>query len=111
MRMNQNILLMAMAFFTFGVIGTRPLIPLYARELGATSVQIGFIISLFSILPLVFSIHIGKFIDRTSPIKPLIISTITSSVFLITPYFINNFTGIILSQIFVGLSNTVFVVA
>ncbi len=46
------------------IAGSRPLIPLYASNLGASPTEIGLIVALFSSLPMFLSIKAGKVIDR-----------------------------------------------
>jgi len=46
------------------VIGTRPIVSLYASELGASSVMIGSLSSLYGLIALLFAVPAGRWIDR-----------------------------------------------
>ncbi len=54
-----------------GVIGAKLLIALYAIDLGATPLQVGLTFALFSILPALFALTAGRWIDRTGVRLPL----------------------------------------
>ncbi len=56
-----------------GVIGAKLLIALFAIDLGATPLQVGLTYALFSILPAVFAISAGRWVDRIGVRAPLLI--------------------------------------
>ncbi|WP_172656833.1 MFS transporter [Domibacillus robiginosus] len=97
--------------YMVSIAGSRPLIPLYANNLGASHMEVGVLVSLFSFLPLFVSIPFGKLIDRVGIKKPLITSIILGSVALIILFLFGNIAGVYLSQIFSGLSQLVFVLS
>jgi len=94
----------------FGFAGSRPLITLYSSELGASNTQIGIIIALYSVLPLLLSISIGKLVDKFGKWKPLIFSIILGSISLMIPFLINGLLGVYISQTIAGLAQIVFVI-
>ncbi|MFD0825487.1 MFS transporter [Neobacillus sp. M.A.Huq-85] len=97
--------------FMITIVGSRPLIPLYARDLGASHGEIGVIVALFSFLPLFFSIKAGKIIDGIGVRSPLILGILFGSLSMIILAIFNNLMGIYLSQIFSGLAQLIFVLA
>ncbi|MCI2256685.1 MFS transporter [Domibacillus sp. PGB-M46] len=99
------------ALYMVSIAGSRPLIPLYANKLGASHMEVGILVSLFSFLPLFVSIPFGKVIDRVGIKKPLIASILLGSVSLIILFLFGNIAGVYLSQIFSGLSQLVFVLS
>ncbi|KKB38282.1 MFS transporter [Bacillus thermotolerans] len=97
--------------FMLGVAGTRPLIPLYADSLGAGSMEIGLIVSLFSFFPLLLSIPLGRTIDRKGTRGPLAISMCLGSLSLFVPYIMASLTGVYLSQVIAGLAQLIFAIS
>lgn len=110
-RFNSCIFFTCTALYMVSIAGSRPLIPLYANNLGASHMEVGILVSLFSFLPLFVSIQFGKVIDRVGIKKPLIASVVLGSVSLITLFLFGNIAGVYLSQIFSGLSQLVFVLS
>lgn len=108
---NFAVLSIASAIFLGGMAGTRPLVPLLANELGASHAEIGAIVSLNSILPLIFIVKIGRFIDQIGTKIPLIASACMGCVALAIPAFYMNLPGIYVSQLFAGFSSTIFIVS
>jgi len=51
--------------------GSRIAVSLYALELGANQFQIGILVSLYAIFPMLLAISVGKFVDRVAPWVPL----------------------------------------
>jgi MFS family permease len=60
---NKNLVFICTALFMVSIAGSRPLIPLFADEIGASHAEIGVIVALFSFFPLFLSIQFGKIID------------------------------------------------
>jgi MFS family permease len=56
-----------------GVIGAKLLLALFAIDLGASPVQVGLTFALFSILPAIFAISAGRWVDRIGVRMPLLI--------------------------------------
>ena len=108
---HSYILFTCTALYMVSIAGSRPLIPLYANKLGASHMEVGILVSLFSFLPLFVSIPFGKVIDRVGIKKPLIASILLGSVSLIILFLFGNIEGVYLSQIFSGLSQLVFVLS
>ncbi|MCI2255619.1 MFS transporter [Domibacillus sp. PGB-M46] len=93
------------------IAGSRPLVPLYASDLGASYAEIGVIVALFSFLPLFLSIKSGKIIDRIGIKIPLAVSILFGSVSMILLAMFTNILGLYVSQVFSGLSQLIFVLA
>lgn len=98
-------------FFMIGMMGTRPLVPLFADENGASAVEIGIIVSMFPVLSLLFAVRIGKIIDRIGSKQPIFVSALVASLSLMIPAMSSHLIGIIISQLVAGIANTTFVVA
>lgn len=109
---NKPYLIMIISvFFMTGMLGTRPLVPLFSHELGASPAHIGFIVGLFGILPFVLAIKLGVVVDKVGTKIPIILSALISSLALFIPYWLDSLIGIYLSQFVGGISQTMFVVA
>ncbi|MDV2885514.1 MFS transporter [Alkalihalophilus pseudofirmus] len=108
---NSILIFICTSLFMFSLIGSRPLIPIYSNHLGATNLQIGAIIALFSLLPLFMAIPLGKLIDRIGSKTPLVVSVLIASLSLVIPYFLSTLLGVYISQVLSGLSQLVFVLA
>lgn len=93
------------------IAGSRPLIPLYADELGASYAEIGIIVALFSFFPLFLSIQTGKMIDWVGVKGPLIASVLLGILSMVILSIFHNLTGVYISQIFAGLAQLVFVLS
>ncbi|WNS78624.1 MFS transporter [Domibacillus sp. DTU_2020_1001157_1_SI_ALB_TIR_016] len=99
------------ALFMVSIAGSRPLIPLYAYDLGVSHAEIGVIVALFSFLPLFLSIYLGKMIDRVGIKGPLIASIVFGILSMVIVASFNNITGVYLSQVFAGFAQLVFVLS
>lgn len=90
----------ALFFTTTGM--AQPFFTLYAQEVGATTAQIGLMVTLRSLLPIFIAMPAGQLIDSIGPVKMLKYG----SVFLILSLLMNTFaTGLLmlsLSQVFMG---------
>jgi MFS family permease len=104
-------ILIGTSFFTISIAGTRPVIPLYSKELGASNAEIGLIITLFSLIPLFISILLGKIIDKKGTRLPLLISILIGFASLIFPFLFKNLIGIYVSQLITGISQLLFVLS
>lgn len=103
------LLLYTTTLFMGGVWGTRPLVSLYSNELGASLFLIGVLVGLFSLLPLLLSIKVGRWVDAVGTRIPMVLSCLFGSAALIVPFIYAGIGGIIISQLFVGLTSTMFV--
>ncbi|WP_138418184.1 MFS transporter [Aquibacillus sediminis] len=111
MRRIKILIIVLTSVFMFSITGSRPLIPMYAEDLGAPNYLIGLIVALFSFLPLFLSVKLGKIVDESGSKKFLGISLLVGGISLIFPFLFDNLVGVILSQIFAGLAHIVYVVA
>lgn len=108
---NYNMIAVIATFFMTSMMGTRPLVPLFANELEASTIEIGLIISMFPILPLLFAVYIGRIVDRIGCKVPIIWNSILSTFALMIPFVLPTLTGLFVSQLVMGLTSTFFIVA
>lgn len=108
----QRPLIAYAAFFhVIGVIGTRPLVPLLAIEIGIGPAEIGILVAAFALLPLIFAVRVGYWMDthRTRPI--MILGTVMSVVGLFLPILLSGRIGLYGSQILTGSAFTIFILS
>lgn len=103
--------LMLVTLYATGMMGTRMIIPLVSNELGASTAQVGLIVTFYSILPLLLSIRIGKFIDKKNFRIPIVIGIISAGIGLLLPFIVQNIYSIVMSQLISGVSHTIFALA
>lgn len=56
--------------------GSRVVVSLFALESGATQMQVGFLMALYALCPMLFAIAIGKLADRVGPRVPMLLGSI-----------------------------------
>ena len=93
------------------IMGTRPTVSLFAHELGASINHIGLITSLFSIIPLLFAIPLGKKIDHLNSKITLLLGGYLGVLGIVLPGFFPNFLGLYLSQLIAGSAQTVLILS
>lgn len=93
------------------IMGTRPTVSLFAHELGGSINTIGFITSLFSLVPLIFAIVLGKIIDRLNSKITLLIGGYLGVVGIVLPSLLPNFLGLYLSQLIAGSAQTILILS
>ncbi|MEH6948691.1 MFS transporter [Bacillus sp. JJ634] len=110
-KINKNLVFISTTLFMVSIAGSRPLLPLYADELGASHAEIGLIVALFSFFPLFLSIQSGRMIDRIGVKGPLIASIIFGILSMLILSIFHNLVGVYISQIFSGFAQLVFVLS
>jgi predicted MFS family arabinose efflux permease len=68
------ILMMVLAHITF--TGSRVALMLFAINLGATPVRVGLLMSLLALVPMLLSVHAGRWTDRVGVFKPTFIALV-----------------------------------
>lgn len=99
----RNVFLLA---FTYQLVitVTRPILTLYAAELGASEFTIGLLIATFAFFPMVCAIQIGKMTDRIGNYYPAFYGTAGLVVGVSLPAFFPALWALFVSQTMVGLS-------
>ncbi|MEK3979123.1 MFS transporter [Psychrobacillus sp. FSL K6-2836] len=100
----QGILLLIFLFQTI-INATRPVITLSADEFGASIVIIGILTSSFALLPMIFSIHAGKVIDKFGNRMPVIFGFTAAIAGMIVPAIFTTIWALFASQLLLGLAN------
>jgi predicted MFS family arabinose efflux permease len=93
------------------IFGTRPLVPLLANQIGASNLEVGFIVSVFAVLPALVIVPMGRMIGRWSPRAKLFLTVFISSAGLLMVRLFPNMAGLCASQLIAGLTYAIFLVA
>jgi MFS family permease len=102
--------------FTFGFIGfvavsaARVVLQLYALRLGATPTEVGFLVALYYLCPLLFSMLAGAWGDRHGARQPVLFSAICGACGLALPYFVPTLAATYVAAMLSGLSFAFFLV-
>jgi MFS family permease len=84
---------------------TRPVITLYASELGASTLDIGLLTATFAFFPLILAIQAGKLADKLGDRIPILIGVFAVIVSMAFPYFYPSMWSLYVSQIFIGIAS------
>jgi MFS family permease len=96
------------ALSQIGFSGSRVAVSLHALELSANEFAIGVVIALYSLCPMLLSIVIGRFADRTPPHLPVIIGSAVMSAALIMPPLFPGLVTLSVAAFVLGLAHQVF---
>ncbi|WP_134704613.1 MFS transporter [Ammoniphilus sp. YIM 78166] len=88
---------------------TRPIITLFASELGASTFDIGALTAAYAFFPLFIAIYAGKIADKVGDRLPVFIGMIGVSLGMALPFLFPTMWSLYMSQVVVGISH-VFVV-
>ncbi|MEI2465784.1 MFS transporter [Niallia taxi] len=84
---------------------TRPIITLYASNLGSNTFEIGILTAAFAFFPLLFALQAGRIADKYGDRYPVIFGMIGLAVGMFFPYFFTTIWALYISQFIVGISN------
>ncbi|MCE5265323.1 MAG: MFS transporter [Deltaproteobacteria bacterium] len=91
-----------------GYSGSRVVVSLYALGLGANQFQIGVLMALYALFPLLLAIHIGKLADRVGPRLPMLAGTAGVAVALLLPPLLPGLLTLYGTAILIGASFNLF---
>ena len=84
--------------------GSRMVVSLFALQSGANQVQVGILMALYAVCPMLFAIAIGRFADRVGPRLPMLFGTIGVGVALCLPAVWPGLTTLYVSATLLGTS-------
>jgi len=90
---------------------TRPVVTLYAAELGAGPMEVGMLTSIYAFLPLLLAVHAGKFVDRAGNRLPVLIGMSCFVLGMAAPYLFSSLWSLYFSQVIAGISHIIMNVA
>ena len=98
-------------FLVSGAMGTRPLVPLLAVNLGMGVAEIGLLVAAFSAVPLGIAAMAGPWIDRNGSGPALLYGILITAFGVILPFLMPGRLGLYLSQLGAGVGFTLFMLA
>ena len=93
-----------------GVNASRVVLQLFALELGASPTEVGILIALYYVFPLLLSWPAGTWGDRYGPRRPLIFSAVCGAGGLAIPYFVHSLPALYIAGALSGMSFAFFLV-
>lgn len=90
---------------SFSMASTRPIISLYAAQMGASPFVIGILVSTFAFFPILFAIRFGKWTDHLGIKKMMIYGGLGCLAALLIPVIVPTIFGLVLSQMAMGLGH------
>ena len=96
------IILMVLDHIAFN--GSRVSVTLYAIHEGATPLVIGTLMALYALLPAVFSVAAGRWIDRIGIVKPMQLGSIAVGIGVVLPFLFAGMWVLYVTCVIVGLA-------
>jgi MFS family permease len=93
-----------------GFGGSRVAISLYALNLGANQFQIGVLMALYGLCPILLAVYIGKLADRVGPRLPMLMGTAGIAVALLLPPLFPGLITLYITALLLGTSFNFFFV-
>jgi MFS family permease len=109
--MSFRIILIAIFCFQMILNMTRPIVTLYGAELGASTLEIGYLTAAYALIPLFLSIYAGKIADKVGDRIPVLSGFIGVGTGMAIPALIDSLWALYLSQIIVGISHVLIVIS
>jgi MFS family permease len=103
--MSIGTLLLIVLFNMSAFRASKVLVSLFAIELGASQLVIGFMIAMYSLLPALLALQAGKLSDRLGVRIPMLIGSFGVSVGLLLPWLFPSMTALYASAALVGVAH------
>ncbi|WP_163850029.1 MFS transporter [Pseudooceanicola aestuarii] len=100
---------LATFFVVAGTMGTRPTIPLRAVELGLSATEVGILVAVFALVPLIGTIPAGGWMDRNGTARALPCAVLLTSLGLALPWLLHGALGLYASQLVTGCGFTIYI--
>jgi MFS family permease len=92
------------------VNASRVVLQLYALDLGASPTEVGMLVALYYVCPLLLSWPAGTWGDRHGPRRPLVFSAVCGTGGLVIPYFVHSLPALYVAAALSGMSFAFFLV-
>ncbi|KJS88385.1 MAG: hypothetical protein JM58_01045 [Peptococcaceae bacterium BICA1-8] len=93
------------------ISAVRPTTVLFAQSLDASFLQIGFINASYALLPFLFAIYTGRFVDKVGEKLPLVLGTTGLFIAVLLPFFKPTLFMLFISPLILGGSQLLAIVA
>lgn len=93
------------AFITLNhgtLAAARVAVSLYAVHLDASPSVVGILVALFSVIPTLACVPVGRLVDRAGARKPILICTLLASAGVVLPFFWEGMTALFITGLIVG---------
>lgn len=87
-----------------GFGGSRVAVSLYALDLGANQLEIGVLMALYGLCPMLLAVYIGKLADRVGPRLPMLMGTAGVAVALLLPPLFPGLATLYITALLIGTS-------
>jgi MFS family permease len=93
------------------ISGGRVAVTLSALQLGRSTFEVGVLIAVFALLPMVFSVKAGRLIDAIGPYRPMQICALLVCAGAVLPFIWQDLTTLIIAAVCIGVGHMVFQIA
>lgn len=94
-----------------GITGTRPIVPLYSIDIGISPEELGILVAVFALVPLLLASFAGSLMDRHGMGRALVLGAIVGAIGLVLPFIVSGKPGLYTSQLVAGTGFTIFILA
>ncbi|MEX2355591.1 MAG: MFS transporter [Thermaerobacterales bacterium] len=109
-RAMRNLLIVS-ALYSLAMGMTRPLVPLFAYDLGSSSLMIGILIGAVGVLPMFLALNVGFLADHLGPRRVLLAGAFIFLISTVMRAGFPNLTFLLLSQLVIGVSQLLVIMA
>lgn len=83
--------------------GGRITVSLTALQIGLSTFKVGTLVAVFAILPMLFSVHAGRWVDKVGVFRPLVIGTSLVSFGTVLPFLSQTQPALLLASVCIGI--------
>lgn len=94
------IVLMVLTHLAF--VGGRVALSLYALKLGTSAFTVGLLMSLLAVIPMLMSVHTGRWTDRVGPTRPTLIALLMVIAGALVPFSTRSVAGLHVAALMMG---------
>jgi predicted MFS family arabinose efflux permease len=94
------IVLMVLTHLAF--VGGRVALSLYALKLGTSAFTVGLLMSLLAVIPMLMSVHTGRWTDRVGPTRPTLMALLMVIAGALVPFFTRSVAGLHVTALMMG---------
>ncbi|MFB4168278.1 MFS transporter [Virgibacillus sp. JSM 102003] len=99
------VVLVCQALFSIALRGSRPIVSLYADMMGASPLIIGLLLSSFALLPMLFAIQAGKWLDKFGAKRIALFGSVGMLISLTLPVIYPTLSMLFVNQFIIGISH------
>ncbi|MEI6839456.1 MAG: MFS transporter [Alcaligenaceae bacterium] len=108
---SAGVLCLLIMLVHIAISGGRVAVTLTALELGRSTLEVGILIAVFALLPMLCSVKAGRLIDAIGPYKPMRVSAIMVVVGSLVPFAWQSLPSLMIAAVLVGSGHMTFQIA